>query len=123
MTDAVAAKPDVTGDLERTEEVPRKRARDPGLFYVLGIGLAWAVWIPRYLFDGPGILTFVGAWSPTLAAVAVAGLREGRGAVWTLLQSVLRATVRPRWYAVAVPGLPCLALAAAGLETVAGGAG
>ncbi|MFC7135547.1 type II CAAX prenyl endopeptidase Rce1 family protein [Halobaculum litoreum] len=86
--------------------------RPLGAFFVLTYAFTWALWIPLV---GPlqGLLTFdvplwalagllLGAFGPTVAAVAVLWLSDGRGAVRDLLARFGKWRVGWRWYAVAV---------------------
>jgi membrane protease YdiL (CAAX protease family) len=94
------------------------------LFFVFSFGWAWGVWLsvgwlaPHAL----PVATLPGAWAPTLAALLVTGLAEGRQGVRQLLVRLLRWRVGLAWYGVIALGLAGTALAARGLYAALGGA-
>jgi membrane protease YdiL (CAAX protease family) len=96
----------------------RLLARHPLIAYFgLSFALSWALILPMTLSTNLGIgllpyalpdalglalyilASFVG---PTVAALVVAGLTEGRAGVGRLLRPILRWRVSPRWYLVAL---------------------
>ena len=87
-------------------------------FFVLAIGLTWIFMITDAL-GSQGILPFrlplplmlVMGYMPTLAAVIVAGITEGKEAVRALFRKLLIARVGLRWYLVAIFGLPVIYVA------------
>lgn len=81
---------------------------------------SWAFWIPgvlAYLKVGEIttpllFLALVGAYGPSLAALAVTGISGGRPAVKDLLKSLVAWRARPAWYAVTILLCSCVLLAA-----------
>jgi uncharacterized protein len=70
------------------------------MFFVLTFALAG---IATFVFArDPVVLPFVLVLIPTLAAVTLAAITEGRAGVQALLRRVGRWRVGPRWYAVAL---------------------
>ncbi|CAN5163195.1 hypothetical protein BH24ACT19_BH24ACT19_03760 [soil metagenome] len=49
-------------------------------FFVLAFGISWTLWVPAALGDSPALLllVFLGAFGPSLAAVLLTGVGEGR---------------------------------------------
>ena len=97
--------------------------------YALMFGLAWLVLVPQALasrgllpFHVPAALTLIAGWSPAIAAVVVAGLTEGRGAVRDLLRRFLIVRVGLVWYAVALALVAVAILGGIGLDVLSGGA-
>jgi membrane protease YdiL (CAAX protease family) len=92
-------------------------AHRPVLTYLLlSFGLGWAFLMPPALAHSDALTLFV---IPTAliaqlgAAVLVTALADGRDGVRALLRRTFRWRVNPGWYAVAVLGLPVLAVAGA----------
>jgi uncharacterized protein len=61
------------------------------------------------------------SYAPTIAAVTVIGLTEGRRGVWSLLRAAVRWRVGLRWYILALAGPPALFFLAARLSELSGG--
>jgi membrane protease YdiL (CAAX protease family) len=91
-------------------------------FFVLAYGFSWTLGLPRLAgwVTGFPVEILVGGMGPTLAAVAVTGVTEGRGGVRNLLAGALRWRVRLRWWAFSLLGFPALMLAAIAVSQMAG---
>ena len=91
-------------------------------FFGLAYGIAWLAWGLDIALGGAaqGLIT-IGAFGPTLAALIVVGVGEGRGGLRTFLDRLRRWRATGRLYAIALLGPALLALGAALLDTLAGG--
>lgn len=105
--------------------------RNGGLvkYFVGAYALSWVFWIPAVLAD-VGQLTLplpsfafqaLGGLGPMLAAILVCALESGMAGVRSLFGQLKRWHVRPRWYVMALIGIPVLGVAAAGIHTALGG--
>jgi len=77
----------------------RELAR-PTRFFVVTFALSWGVWIVGYrtgLLAEPAA-RLVGTWGPTVAAVVLVAMEEGRSGLRRLLAQLLRWRVHPGWY-------------------------
>ncbi|MFJ5698521.1 type II CAAX prenyl endopeptidase Rce1 family protein [Arthrobacter sp. NPDC093139] len=88
------------------------------MFFVLAFLISWLLWPLTFLIPGSSPLFPVG---PALAAVLVAVVSGGNGALLRLLRQLGRWRVPVRWYVLSL-GLPCLLVVASAALTVAGGA-
>ena len=98
------------------------------LFFALTFGITWGL-ASFYILQpaaavrtlGPVAFTnpflFVAVWSPTLSAILVAGLVDGRRGLRDLFGRLLRWRIGWQWYAVAVVGTASLAFAARYLDS------
>ncbi len=109
----------MTTDIRLTSPVRAFAAHRPVLTYLLlTFGLGWAFLVPPALMHSDNLTLFV---LPTAliaqlgAAVLVTALADGRAGVRALLRRTFRWRVHPGWYALAVLGLPALAVAGATL--------
>lgn len=89
------------------------------ILFVLVLALTWPFMIVDVLgshgilpFRVPVALWLVMGYMPTLAAVIVTGLTQGRGGVRTLLRKLLIARVGLKWYVFAIFGLAATCVAA-----------
>jgi membrane protease YdiL (CAAX protease family) len=99
------------------------------IFYLLALGITWPFWISvaassQHLlpFRLPLALVPVGAFGPSLAAIALAAADGGQAGVRELLRGLLRWRVGLRWYLVALLLPAAVSLLAIGLYVVLGGA-
>lgn len=98
------------------------------LFFVLVLALTWPFLIVDAL-GSHGVFPFrlniplliVTGYMPTLAAVIVTGLTEGRAGVRALFRKLLIARVGLRWYFFAIFGFGALCIAAILLYNLSGG--
>jgi hypothetical protein len=83
-------------------------------FFVLSYVFAWSTWIGVGLFipNATTALILPGAWAPTIAALIITALLDGRAGVRVLLRSVLRWRVALHWYLIAAFGPTMVALVA-----------
>ena len=91
--------------------------------------LTWLFWIPAVLADA-GQLTLplpsfaflaIGGLGPVLAAIVVTANLSGTPGVRRLFGQLKRWRVPPRWYGMALGGIPLIGLAAAGIHATLGG--
>jgi membrane protease YdiL (CAAX protease family) len=108
---------ELTTTAPRVSRIRAFAAHRPVLTYLLlSFGLGWAFLMPPALAHSDALTLFV---IPTAliaqlgAAVLVTALADGRDGVRALLRRTFRWRVNPGWYAVAVLGLPVLAVAGA----------
>ena len=99
-------------------------------FFLLALGLSWAVWIPTNLASH-GLLTFplslstaglLGAFGPAVAALVTAGTFDGGRGLRALLGRFLVWRVGARWYTFVLLWPAALSLATTGLHVLLGGA-
>lgn len=102
-------------------------------FFVLAIGLTWPFLIAdalgswgmipfRMPVSGPGILlSLLMAYCPTIAAVIVIGMTEGKAGIRKLLGKLLRWRVGLRWYLITILGVGLLYFAALQIHVWLGG--
>jgi membrane protease YdiL (CAAX protease family) len=98
-------------------------------FFLLALLLSWAAWIPyaaasagRIALRVPAELIWLSEYGPSVAAILVTAVTQGRAGVGRLLVPLGRWRVPPRWYAVAILTTPLVALAALGIDAAMGGA-
>ena len=99
--------------------------RSVALFYFLAFTLSWLIEVPQAAaarglihIELPGVVGFLSALAPALAAIALSATEGGTAEVRRLLGWMLRWRVAPSWYAVVLAGLPLLGLFAVGLASV-----
>jgi membrane protease YdiL (CAAX protease family) len=101
-------------------------------FFVLAYAISWVFWVPAVLYirfalptdDVPGwmmLLLLVGTFAPTVAALAMTGILEGKSGVKKLLARFLVWRVGLRWYLVTLLLVPVAFLAAMGIYVLQGG--
>ena len=84
-------------------------------FFVLTFILAWSFWLPLGIFvPKQTLLILPGAWAPTVSALLLIGLSEGRGGVRRFLKKVLHWRVGLPWYLVVLFGIAGIAYVAIG---------
>lgn len=84
----------------------------PG-FFVLTFIIAWSIWLPLGIFAPEQVLlTLPGAWAPTISALLLIGLSEGRGSIHRFLKRVLHWRVGLQWYLVVLFGTVAIAYVA-----------
>ena len=101
--------------------------RQTVVFFALAYAISWSLWLPAVLggLSSSSSLVFalfvVGACGPSLAAILLTALREGRSGVKALLGRLLAWRVGLRWYAIVLLGTPALGLLAVALHALFGG--
>lgn len=103
-------------------------------FFVLAFGLTWAFLIAdalggrglipfRLTLNGPGLLlVLLMSYGPTIAALVVTAVTEGRAGLRSLLGAAARWRVGLRWYALALLGPAALFFVAGRLSELLGAA-
>ena len=90
-------------------------------FFLLTFAIAWSIWLPLGLFMPENyFLSLPGAWSPTISAIILIGLSEGRGGLKRFLRKVLHWRVGLRWYLVVLFGIAVIAYLAIGVGLLFG---
>lgn len=82
---------------------PRIRVRN---FFLLTFAISWLFWLPQILHDSGvshlelpfNLLAVIGAWGPSLSAIALLYATGGLAAVGGLLKKLLRWRLAFRWY-------------------------
>ncbi len=108
----------------KTAILTRTRKHPLLAFFLLTFVLAWSIWIAVGLLV-PQVTTALilpGAWAPTIAALVLTGMRDGRAGVRTLLGSLRRWRVGVHWYLIAIFGPTIVALLAILIHVLLGGA-
>lgn len=92
------------GDLARAFPLPA--------FFALAYLLSWSYWLVTLGIMGRGTLAWFvpGAFGPPLAALVVTGVVDGRAGIGAFLHRCVQWRVAPRWYLLALVGLPVLGL-------------
>jgi membrane protease YdiL (CAAX protease family) len=90
-------------------------------FFVLTFVIAWSIWLPLGFFAPEKfVLSLPGAWAPTLSALILLRLTEGRDGIRRLLGKVFHWRVGFRWYLVVLFGIAAIACLAIGVGTMLG---
>jgi membrane protease YdiL (CAAX protease family) len=97
-------------------------------FYLLTLATAWSFWIPvaassRPLLPAhmPPLLLVVGAFGPSLSAIVLMAVEQGRAGIRRLLGPLLKWYVGARWYLVAFLLPAAVYVSAAALYVLLGG--
>ena len=90
-------------------------------FLILTFSIAWSIWLPLGRFAPDNyLLTLPGVWAPTLSALLLIGLMEGRSGIRNFLKKVLAWRVGFQWYLVVLFGAAGIAWLAIGIGTALG---
>jgi uncharacterized protein len=88
-------------------------------FFVLTFAIAWSIWLPLgFLVPENPLLSLPGAWAPTISALILIGLSEGRSGVSRFLKKILHWRVRLQWYLVVLFGIAVIAYLAIGVGSL-----
>ena len=91
-------------------------------YFFLCFIISWSIWIPAGLLaPNMTLMLLPGAWSPTIAALLITLITEGRTGVRVLLRGVLKWRVGAGFYAFAIFGMLGVALLSVGLNVLLGG--
>lgn len=92
-------------------------------YFILSFAIAWSVWIPvGMLITEPSVAVVLpGAWAPTIAAVLLTAVTEGRCGVRKLLSGILKWRAGICWYLFAILGGAAVAFFAIGIHVLLGG--
>ena len=91
-------------------------------YFVLSFVLAWSVWIPAGLYAPDTLLlAIIGGWAPTLAALLLTILSDGKAGVRLLLRKLLKWRVSWRYYIFAIFSMVGLLALAAAVHALLGG--
>jgi len=90
-------------------------------FFLLTFAIAWSFWLPLgFLVPENPLLSLPGAWAPTISALTLIGLTEGKDGVRKFLKRLLHWRVGLRWYLVVLFGIAFIAYLAIGAGTLFG---
>lgn len=85
-------------------------------FFVLTFAIAWSIWLPLgFLVPENPFLSLPGAWAPTISAVILTGLTEGKDGVRKFLKRLLHWRVGLGWYLIVLFGVAIIACLAIGV--------
>jgi len=93
-------------------------------FFILSFFLAWVPWLVVGIVN-PTLLTafaLIGAWAPTVSAILLSGILDGKTGIRELLKRVLRWRVGILWYVIVILGVAFIGIAAIALHMLLGGA-
>lgn len=101
-------------------------------FFVLAFAISWVLWVPLVLYikfvlpadQEPGglmLLMLLGTFAPTVAAIMMTGILEGKPGVKKLLAKLLIWRVGVRWWLAAFLLAPVATFAAIGIYVLLGG--
>lgn len=91
------------------------------VFFVLALGVTWAVWVPRAAGLSVGLIGEFSTWAVAGAAVLAAAITGGRPALVDLGARLVRWKVGWRWYLLVLLGPAAFSLTTAGIFVAAGG--
>jgi membrane protease YdiL (CAAX protease family) len=90
-------------------------------FFMLTFVLAWSIWLPLGLLSPENyVLSLPGAWAPTVSALILLRLSEGREGVGRFLKKALHWRVGVQWYLVVLFGIAVIAYLAIGAGILLG---
>lgn len=92
-------------------------------FFGLTFLITWGVWVPLVVLRVDSLLMKVGTFGPTLAALLLIGIREGKRGYRQIWSQLTRWRVNWYWFAAALLGPGLVMLAAVKLFTWTGGRG
>ncbi|MFT3891931.1 MAG: type II CAAX endopeptidase family protein [Anaerolineales bacterium] len=79
-------------------------------FFVLTFAIAWSVWLPLgFLVPENPFFSLPGAWAPTVSALILIGISEGRDGIRKFLKRLLRWRVGVGWYLAVLFGVAMIA--------------
>ena len=92
-------------------------------FFLLTFLLSWTLWLPVGLLAPKLFLLAVipGMWAPTISAILLTGLGEGKAGIGVFLGRLLKWRVGFKWYLVVLFGTAVIAYAAVGINLFFGG--
>lgn len=93
------------------------------IFFLLTFLLSWTLWLPVGLLAPKLFLLTVipGMWAPTISAILLTGLAEGKAGIRVFLGRLLKWRVGFKWYLVVLFGTAVMAYAAVGINLLFGG--
>jgi membrane protease YdiL (CAAX protease family) len=79
-------------------------------FFVLTFAIAWSIWLPLGFFipENP-YLSLPGAWAPTISALILIGLIDGKEGIRKFLKRLLHWRVGLGWHLIVLFGIACIA--------------
>lgn len=93
-----------------------------GAFFVVTFVISWTIWWATAVIGSEsGVLLSLGTFGPTIAALALTAVLEGRSGLSAIWRRLLIWRVGPGWYLFALGGTAVFVLAALGLYRLAGG--
>ncbi len=101
----------------------QKSSRSMLIFFALTFLFSWVVWITLIVFQVETNWSKIGAFGPTLAAVLLVALQQGKRGIKTLLSRLLRWRVHWAWYVFAFLASPLIMMLAIQIFRWVGGSG
>lgn len=90
-------------------------------FFALTFFLAWSIWLPLGLLSPDNyILALPGAWAPSISALFLLRLSQGKEGVRLFLKKVIHWRVGIQWYLVVLFGIAAIAYLAIGIGILLG---
>jgi membrane protease YdiL (CAAX protease family) len=90
-------------------------------FFVLTFAIAWSIWLPLgFLVPENPYLSLPGAWAPTISALILIGLTDGKVGVRNFLTRLLHWRVGLGWYLIVLFGVAIIAYLAIGAGKLLG---
>lgn len=84
-------------------------------FFILTFVFAWSIWLPLgFLIPENPYLSLPGAWAPTISALILTGLTDGKDGIRQFWKRFLHWRVGLRWYLIVLFGIACIAYLAIG---------
>lgn len=92
-------------------------------FFVLTFLIAWSIWLPVGLLAPQYFVWTIipGAWAPSIAAISLTSLAEGKAGIRKFLGRLFKWRIRFQWYLVVLFGIAVIAYAANGINLILGG--
>jgi membrane protease YdiL (CAAX protease family) len=92
-----------------------------GTFFLVTFALSWAIWLTTAVFAPDSqLLLSLGTFGPTVVALGLTAVLEGRSGLAVIWQRLWRWRVGPGWYLFALGGTAVFVLAALGLYRLVG---
>lgn len=92
-------------------------------FFFLTYLISWAFWLPMIWIGDHRLLTILGSFGPTTAALLLAAEIEGRQGITALLSKLRVRGIAWGWYAFSLLSTAAVVWAAIGIFTLSGGSG
>ncbi|MDP4086295.1 MAG: type II CAAX endopeptidase family protein [Bacillota bacterium] len=88
----------------------RKNRNKLIIFLIMTFLLAWGSWIPAFMYPNLSQLSFIGLFAPTISALIVSGIYDGRKGIFEVLGRYRILNFSVKWYLVAILLMPVIYL-------------